>query len=396
VRPLADVRILAVEQFGAGPWATLQLADLGADVIKVEDPSTGGDVSRTVPPYQQGEDSLFFETFNRGKRSISLDLRTPAGREAFEALIAHVDGLYSNLRGDQPAKLRLRFADLEHLNPRLVCCSLTGFGTTGPRAAEPAYDYVLQALAGWMSLTGEPDGPPTKTGLSLVDFTAGYVSALALTAGLWRARRDGRGCDCDTSLFEVALAQLTYVGTWAASAGHVPERMAESAHPSIVPFQAFQTADGWMTVAAAKQKFWLGLCDALDPALRDDPRYADFAARREHRDALLAHLRPLFRARPTAELVALLGAHGVPCGPVNDVAHALEDPQVTAREGVFTYEHPRLGTVRGPASPLRLGERPDYRPGPARGADTRAVLREVAGLRDAEIDALADAGAFGS
>jgi crotonobetainyl-CoA:carnitine CoA-transferase CaiB-like acyl-CoA transferase len=387
-RPLEDVRILAVEQFGAGPWATLQLADLGADVIKIEDPASGGDVSRTVPPFQQGEDSLFFETFNRGKRSISLDLRTDAGRRAFEALIGHVDAVYSNLRGDQPAKLRLRYADLEHLNPRIVCCSLTGFGTTGPRAAEPAYDYVLQALAGWMSLTGDPDGPPTKTGLSLVDFTAGYVSALALMAGLWRARRDGRGCDCDTSLFEVALAQLTYVGTWAASAGHVPERMAESAHPSIVPFQAFQTADGWMTVAAAKQKFWLGLCDALDPALREDPRYADFAGRREHRDALLAHLRPRFRARPTAELVALLSAHGVPCGAVNDVATALEDPQVLARDGVFSYEHPRLGTVRGPASPLRLGERPDYRPGPARGADTRAVLRELAGLSDAEIDAL--------
>jgi crotonobetainyl-CoA:carnitine CoA-transferase CaiB-like acyl-CoA transferase len=393
--PLEDVRILAVEQFGAGPWGTLQLADLGADVIKVEDPAVGGDVSRYVPPFREGEDSLYFETFNRGKRSVSLDLRTPAGREAFEALIPHVDGLYSNLRGDQPAKLRLRYADLEDLNPRIVCCSLSGFGTTGPRAGEGAYDYVLQAMAGWMSLTGEPDGPPTKSGLSLVDFTAGYVSALALVAGLWRARRDGRGCDCDTSLFEVALAQLTYLGTWSATAGYVQQRMAESAHPSIVPFQAFQTADGWMTVACAKQKLWLGLCDALDPALREDPRYADFASRGEHREALLAHPRPLFRARSTTELVELLGAHGVPCGPVNDVAAALEDPQVAAREGTFGYEHPRLGTVRGVASPLRLGERPDYRPGPDRGADTHAVLRELAGLSPDEVEALARGGAFG-
>ena len=155
---------------------------------------------------------------------------------------------------------------------------------TGPRRAEPAYDYVLQALAGWMSLTGEPAGPPVKSGLSLVDFSGGYVSALALLGGVWRARRDGVGCDCDTSLFETALSLLTYVGTWAASREHVTERRAESAHPSIVPFQAFRTADGWITVAAAKQKFWLGLCSALAPELAEDPRFADFEARAEHRE----------------------------------------------------------------------------------------------------------------
>jgi crotonobetainyl-CoA:carnitine CoA-transferase CaiB-like acyl-CoA transferase len=395
-RPLADVRILAVEQFGAGPWATLQLADLGAQVIKIEDPSVGGDVGRYVPPYQDGEDSLFFETFNRGKRSISLDLRTPAGRRAFEGLIPHVDGIYANLRGDQPAKLRLRYEDLEHLNPRIVCCSLSGFGMTGPRADEGAYDYVLQAMAGWMSLTGEPDGPPTKTGLSLVDFTAGYVSALALVAGLWRARRDGRGCDCDTSLFEVALAQLTYLGTWSATAGHVPRRMAESAHPSITPFQAFQTADGWMTVACAKQKFWESLCHALEcTELLEDPRFADFGVRAQHRDELLDQLRPIFRSRPTAELVGVLQEHRVPCGPVNDVATALEDPQIAARDGLFDYAHPRFGRVRGVGTPLRLGARPGYGPAPERGADTAALLSELAGMTAAEIDALAEAGAFG-
>ena len=158
-----------------------------------------------MPPYRDGEDSLYFETFNRGKRSVSLDLRSPAGRAVFEDLVRVSDAVYSNLRGDQPARLRITFEDLRALNPRIVCCSLSGFGNTGPRRAEPAYDYVLQALTGWMALTGEPDGPPVKSGLSLVDFSGGYVSALALVAGVWRARRDGVGCDCDTSLFETAL-----------------------------------------------------------------------------------------------------------------------------------------------------------------------------------------------
>ena len=183
MQPLADVRILAIEQFGAGPWGTLQLADLGAEVIKIEDPASGGDVGRYVPPFQEGEDSLFFETFNRNKRSVSLDLRHPEARSVFEDLVRGSDVVYSNLRGDQPAKLRLTYDDLKDVNPRIVCCSLSGFGMTGPRAAEGGYDYMMQGLAGWMSLTGDPDGPPTKSGLSLVDLSGGYASAIA------RARR---------------------------------------------------------------------------------------------------------------------------------------------------------------------------------------------------------------
>ena len=180
MRPLADLRILAVEQFGAGPFGSVQLAELGADVIKIEDPRTGGDVSRSVPPYQSGEDSLFFETFNHDKRSLALDLNAAAGRAIFEDLVRVSDAVYSNLRGDGPAKLRLRYADLAPLNPRIVCVSLSGFGMTGPRRDEPAYDYILQGLAGWQSLTGAPDGPPTKSGLSLVDYSGGLVAALAL------------------------------------------------------------------------------------------------------------------------------------------------------------------------------------------------------------------------
>ncbi len=395
--PLADLRILAVEQFGAGPFGSVQLADLGATVVKIEDPGTGGDVGRYVPPFREGEDSLFFETFNRGKQSISLDLRSPAGRAVFEDLVAEADVVMSNLRGDQPDKLGLTYAALQHCNPRIVCASLSGFGTTGPRAAEPAYDYVLQAMTGWMSLTGEPDGPPTKSGLSLVDFCGGYALAIAVLGAVWRARRDGVGGDCDVSLFEVALSLLTYVGTWAASEGHEVPRRGESAHPSIVPFQAFRCADGWITVAAAKQKFWERLCTAMDlPELLADARFADFDGRDRHRDELLAVLRERFAERPAGEWVQRLEDAGVPVGRVNGVREALEDKQAHARGAVVEYDHPRLGTVRQIASPLHVsGHAPAPSPAPARGEHTAALLRALCGYDEARVEQARLAGAFG-
>ena len=396
--PLADVRVIAVEQYGAGPWGTLQLADLGAEVIKVEDPASGGDVSRYVPPFQEGEDSLFFETFNRNKKSVSLDLRHPEGRTVLEDLVRNADAVYSNLRGDQPAKLRLTYDDLKEVNPRIVCCSLSGFGMTGPRAGQGAYDYIVQGMAGWMALTGDPDGPPTKSGLSLVDLAGGYVSAIALLAGLWRARRDGVGCDCDVSLYETALHQLMYIGTWTATAGYVPRRMPESAHPSIVPFQAFPVADGWITVGCPKPKFWERFAAVIGREdLLEDERFADFAGRDRHRDELLPILRAALRERTMDEWLEALADAGVPAGPVYDVPAALEDPHVEARGDLVEIEHPRFGTVRQLASPLRLsgdGE-PPLRRGPFRGEHTDELLRELCGYAEDRIRALREAGAFG-
>jgi crotonobetainyl-CoA:carnitine CoA-transferase CaiB-like acyl-CoA transferase len=370
--PLADIRILAVEQFGAGPWATLQLGDLGAEVIKIEDPVSGGDVARYVPPFHEGEDSLFFETFNRNKKSISIDLRDEAGRERFESLVRISDVVFSNLRGDQPAKLRLLYEDLKHLNPRIVCCSLSGFGMTGPRAREGGYDYMMQGLAGWMQLTGEPDGPPTKSGLSLVDLSGGYVAAIAIMAGLWRARRDGTGCDCDVSLLDTALHELVYIGTWAASRGYVPPRRSKSAHPSIVPFQNFEAADGWIVVAAPKEKFWVSVCEAIgQPELATDARFSDFAARDRNRDELGPILDEAFRQRPAAEWLETLRAAGVPCSPVNEVLGAVEEARLVE------YEHPTLGTVRQVASPLRLSD-----------ADSPVGRAPFRGEHDEEVDGL--------
>ena len=369
--PLADVRVLAIEQFGAGPWATLQLADLGAEVIKIEDPASDGDVGRYVPPFQEGEDSLFFETFNRNKKSVSIDLRDEAGRARFESLVRVSDVVFSNLRGDQPAKLRLLHDDLKHLNERIVCCSLSGFGMTGPRATEGGYDYMMQGLAGWMQLTGEPDGPPTKSGLSLVDLSGGYVAAIAIMAGLWRARRDGTGCDCDVSLLDTALHELMYVGTWAASRDYVVPRRSKSAHPSLVPFQNFETADGWIVVAAPKEKFWVRVCEAIGrPELAADPRFADFGARDRNRDKLAPILDEAFRARPSADWLETLRTAGVPCSPVNDVLDAVEEARVVE------YEHPNLGTVRQVASPLRLSDaEPPVGRAPFRGEHDEEVDR---------------------
>ena len=395
--PLADLRILAVEQFGAGPWGTMQLADLGAEVIKVEDPGLGGDVGRYVPPFQEGESSLFFETFNRNKRSVSLDLRHPGSGAVLHDLVRECDAVFSNLRGDQPEKLGLRYRDLEVVKPTIVCCSLTGFGQDGPRRGEGAYDWTMQGLAGWQSLTGDPGGPPTKSGLSLADFCGGYVAAIAILSGVWRARRDGRGADIDLSLFETSLAQLTYVGTWVASRGYQPVRRANSAHQSIVPFQNFETADGWVVVACPKQALWERLCGAMGLAeLLADERFGSFGGRDEHREALLAVLEPAFRSEPTAYWLEALSGVGVPCAPVNDVAGALADVQVAAREGLVEYEHPSLGSVRQVASPLRIDEyETPLGRGPFRGEHTAETLRELCGYSEAQIMELTDKGVFG-
>lgn len=397
MRPLEDVRVLAIEQYGAGPYGSLQLADLGADVIKIEEPGSGGDIGRYVVPMQHGEDSLFFEAFNRNKRSISLDLSTPEGRSVFEDLVRVSDVVYSNLRGDVPGKLRIRYADLRHLNPAIVCCSLSGFGMTGPRATEPGYDYVLQGLAGWMDLTGEPDGPPTKSGLSVVDYSGGLNAAISILAALHAARRDGIGADCDVSLFDTAVSMLTYPAAWALNSDFVPARTRHSAHPSIVPFQAFPAQDGWIVVACPKEKFWRRLSEVLGhPEWATDSRFDRFSQRRANADMLVALLEDAFVQRPAQEWLRLLRAAGVPCGPVNSVEQALTDPHTIARDMIVETEHPHFGAVRQVAAAVRVGEEPAaYRRAPRRHEDAEDILRDLLGYGPEDRDRLEHAGAFG-
>ncbi len=399
MKPLADLRIIAVEQYGAGPFGSMHLADLGAEVIKIEDPRVGGDVGRYVPPYSEEEDSLFFEAFNRNKRSISLDLTTAAGRELFEELVKVSDVVYSNLRGDVPEKIGIKYDDLKHLNPAIVCVSLTGFGMTGPRQKEPGYDYVLQGLAGWMELTGEPDGPPTKSGLSMVDYSGGFVAAISLLAGVHAARRDGVGMDCDVSLFDTAISMLTYPATWHLNAGFEPVRTRHSAHPSLVPFQAFEASDGWMVVGCAKEKFWQRLAVVVGHPewAEEDSPYGDFSKRRERSEELLGQLEEIFRRRSVDDWLTELYAASIPCGPINDVDKALKDEHTAARGLVVTTEHPRYGTIEQLASPVRVGGTPPtYRRAPQRGEDLEFVTREVLSLDEEAVTVFQDKGAFGA
>lgn len=395
--PLADLRVIAIEQYGAGPFGSLHLADLGAEVIKIEDPRSGGDVGRYVPPFTDGEDSLFFQTFNRGKRSLSLDLSTPAGYEVLTDLVRHADAVYSNLRGDLPATLRITYDHLKAVNPAIVCVSLSGFGMTGPRAADPAYDYILQGLTGWMSLTGAPEDPPTKTGLSLVDYLGGVAAGFSLLAGVHAARRDGVGSDCDVSLYDVAMSMLTYPAAWLLNEGYEVGRTSSSAHPSLVPFQNFATLDGWIVVGCAKEKFWQRLTVAIGrPDLVETPAFATFGDRRDHRDELLPLLEEIFLTATTAEWLKRLGEAGVPCGPVNDMAAAFEDSQADARGVVVSVDHPQRGTVRVPATAVRVGDsRPSTTHAPARNADADDILSGLLGYDPARRAALGEAGAFG-
>ena len=396
MRPLEDIRILSLEQYGAGPFGSLHLADLGAEVIKVEDPRAGGDVGRYVPPYSKGEDSLFFEAFNRNKKSISIDMNTPEGRSVFEDLVKVCDVVYSNLRGDVPAKMKITYNDLKHLNPKIVCVSLTGFGMTGPRSSEPGYDYILQGLGGWMDLTGEPDGPPTKSGLSMVDFSGGFIAAISLLAGVHAARRDGVGMDCDLSLYDAAISMLTYPAVWHMNAGFEPVRTHHSAHPSLVPFQAFEASDGWLIVGCAKEKFWQRLAVVIGrPEWATDPRFATFADRQKNSKELLSLLEEIFRTRTVNEWLADLYPASIPCGPINNVAQALVEPHTLARNLIFESEHPVWGSVKQLASPVRVGDAsiPHHR-APLRGEHLQEITH-LLGYNEEKIISLRNAGAFG-
>lgn len=393
--PLAGLRVIAVEQFGAGPFGTLMLADLGAEVIKVEDPRAGGDVGRTVPPGAAAGSSLYFEAFNRGKRSITLDLDNDHGRAIFRRLVATADAVYNNLRGDLPGRLGLTYDALRTVNPAIVCVSLSAHGRTGERRAEPGYDALMQAEAGWASLTGEPGAPPARSGLPLADYATGLMAALGLLAGVLDARRTGQGRDVDASLYETALAMLSYQATWFLSADIPTARRPLSAHPTIVPFQFFPTADGYLAIACAKEKFFRALAVGIDmPEMADDPRFATFAARHQHRDVLLDLLSTRLREYPTTYWLDQLRGH-VPCAPVRTLSEALDLEALRARGLLAAYQHPTLGDVRSVGLPLHLsGYRPVYEPAPALGADLGALLAEL-GLGHDEIAQFTAAGAFG-
>lgn len=389
--PLQGLRILAVEQYGAGPYGSMQLAQLGAEVIKIE-PPPGGDVSRSTGPYFIGDgDSQFFQTFNLNKRSLRLDLKAAKGREVFEKLVRTADGVLNNLRGDQPARLGLDYAALGKVNPKVVCAHLSAYGRDNERAAWPGYDYLMQAEAGFMALTGEPDAPPARFGLSMVDFMTGTTMSMGLLAAIIGAMRSGEGRDVDVSLFDVALHQLSYPATWYLNEGHETTRMPRSAHPSTVPCQVYRTADGWVMVMCMLEKFWQAFIAGIErPGLGSDPRFADFTARREHREALTPLVEAALAPHPTAHWVELFAGR-IPIAPVLDVAGALDNPYVERIGMLQSVAHPQ-GAQRMLASPLKLdGQRPTGRACPTLGHDAAALLAEL-GYGEDERDRLAAEG----
>ena len=383
--PLTGLRVLAVEQYGAGPFGTMLLADMGAEVIKVENPGDGGDMARGVGPHFMPDgSSQFFHSFNRNKRSLTLDLKAPEGRALFLRLVETADAVLDNLRGDRPAKLGLDYAALGAVNPGIVCAHLSAYGRDGPRAAWPGFDYLMQAEAGYLSVTGEPDGPPARFGLSVVDMMTGLMAAFGLATAVIGARATGRGMDVDTSLFDTGLHNLGYLATWYLQTGHNQGREPRGAHPSLVPSQLYPTADGWLFVMCNKEVFWPVLAQKLGhPDWATDPRFSRFRDRLANRDELNRLLEAAFARRTTADWLAHLQGE-VPCAPVLDVAQALQNPFVAASDRIADFGS-ETGPVRMLRGPLSVpGAEPPRRAGPALGADTDAILTEL-GLSASEI-----------
>ena len=375
--PLAGVRVLAVEQYGAGPFGTMFLADQGAEVIKIEPPE-GGDFARDVGPFYFAEhDSVFFHAFNRNKKSMTLNLRHPEGKAIFCALVESADAVASNLRGDVPEKLGLTYADLRTHNPRIVCAHLSAYGRTGPRASWPGFDYLMQAEAGWFSLTGEPDGPPSRFGLSVVDLMTGLGLSYAVVTGIVSARSSGEGRDIDVSLFDMALHNLSYPAAWYMNEGHVVNRLPRSAHPSLTPCQLYGTADGWIYIMCNKEKFWPALCEKLGrPEWIFDSRFVTFKERLANRETITGILDDALSSRTTADWLEHF-AGVVPAAPINDIAQALDNPFVTERGGIQQLVHPARGDIRLVSPPVRTDEPAPNRAAPSLGEHTDALLAEI-------------------
>lgn len=384
--PLQGVRIIAIEQYGAGPWATMLLADMGAEVIKIENPLTKGDIGRYVPPYTSNEDSIYFQSFNRNKRSITLNLAHPDARDVLHPLVRISDAVFNNLRGDLPKKLGIDFPTLSEINNSIVCCSLSAFGRTGIRSAEPGYDYLMQGYAGWMSITGEPNGPPQKSGLSLVDLSAGTMASLGLMSALIRVKQTGVGCDVDVSLFDNAISHLAYIGAWHLSKGYQAQRLPDSSHPSQIPSQVLPTKNGWMVVMCAKEKFYKNLVEILgSPELAYDNRFDTFEGRLKNKAVLVPILKELSSKRSTCEWLDLLKGK-VPCAPVNTVQQAFEDFQVTEDEMVLELDHHDFGSVRQVASPIKVSDsRITHKRAPKLGEDTDNILTDYLGFSSRHI-----------
>jgi formyl-CoA transferase len=391
--PLQNVRVLDLSRVLAGPYCTMMLGDLGAEVIKVERPGSGDDTRQWGPPFAAGE-SAYYLCCNRNKQSLTLNLKTDAGRDIAARLAEHCDVLVENFLPGTLDGWGLSYATLSKRNPKLVYCSITGFGQTGPRRDEPGYDIMIQALAGVMSITGEPTAPPMKVGVAISDITSGMFACNAILAALYARERTGRGDRIDVALFDSTIAWLANVGSNYLVSGDVPQRQG-TAHPNIVPYQAFAAADASLIIAVGNDGQFVKFCAALGRAdLAGDVRFKTNALRVENRQALVPLVAAEIARRPAAEWLQKLEQAGIPCGPVNTVEGVFADPQTTARDMLIEVRHPTIGPLKLAGSPLKLASlsQPPRRPPPLLGEHTDQVLASVLKLSTEEIRQLRDSG----
>jgi len=379
VRPLDGIRVVDLSRVLAGPYCSLLLADMGAEVIKVEEPGKGDD-TRAWPPFAGGE-ATYFMSVNRGKKSLTLNMKHPEAKAVLRRLLEGADVLLENFRPGTLERLGFGYEAVRAVNPRLVYCSISGFGESGPEAGRPGYDLIVQGESGVMDLTGFPDGPPVKMGTSIADLASGTMAAHGIVLALFARERTGAGQKVEIAMLEVMAALLTYQGQAYFATGTSPRRRGNQ-HPSIVPYEVFRASDGYLTVGVANNSLWGRFCQALGrPDLAGDPRFDTEARRVEHRDALVPLLEAVFRTAPVDDWLDRLGRAGVPAGKIKTVGEALESDHLRARGAVVTLAHPTAGPLRMVAPPIRLHGTPGEAaaPAPLLGEHTDEVLGKLLG-----------------
>jgi crotonobetainyl-CoA:carnitine CoA-transferase CaiB-like acyl-CoA transferase len=386
--PLDGVRVLDLSRILAGPWASQMLADLGADVIKIERPGNGDDTRGWGPPYMPGTErdasgeSAYFHCANRGKRSVCIDISQTEGQALIRELALLSDVMIENFKVGGLRKYGLDYSSLSQHNPRLIYCSITGFGQDGPYATRAGYDFMIQAMGGIMSVTGEPDGQPMKIGVALADVLTGLYAANAIQAALLQQRASGEGQYIDMALLDVQVATLANQAMNFLATGESPGRLG-NAHPNIVPYQAFETGDGYIILAVGNDAQFARFCRLAGRAeLAEDDRFRSNSARVQHRDLLVPQVEEIMRRKSSGEWLEALNGEGIPCGPINEIGQVFDDPQVRHRGLQLELEHPLAGKVASVANPIRLSRTPiEYRQAPPMlGEHTDAVLAEVLGF----------------
>lgn len=399
-RPLSHIRVLDLSRILAGPWASQNLADLGAEVIKIERPGSGDDTRDWGPPFLKDKtgtethESAYFLSVNRGKKSVTLDISKPEGQKVARDLASKSDVVIENYKVGGLKKYGLAYDDLKSINPKIIYCSITGFGQTGPHAQRPGYDFIFQGMGGLMSITGErdgePGGGPQKVGIAITDVLAGMYASLAIAAAIAHRERNGQGQYIDLALLDTIVAFganqiLNYF-----TSGEVPRRYG-NAHANLLPYEVFATADGHVILAAGNDGQFASFCEAAGrPELAQDGRFRTMPDRIRHRAELIPLVREIMRRRPSRDWIARLEAANVPCGPINDYKEVFDDPQVKHRGLKIEMSHPLAGTTSGIASPMRFSETPvtyDLPP-PMLGQHTQEVLKGVLAMKDAEIERL--------